>query len=158
MISVIMVAEAKLKIMGDLAFPAYERLLNSKDPYFHRTIISFDLLYRLECDRSRFLEATIGHLQHKHFGVRIYAVNLLEKIGSTKDATPLIALLSDPHVYRDALRTLLIIGDKRTVTALRILIDNPEYQQRKYILDATIKTRDALQIRLDKEKSAELKP
>ena len=61
-------------------------------------------------------------------------------------------------MYGDALRTLLIIGDKRTVSALGILIDNPEYQQRKYILDATIKTRDALQLRLEKEKSAKPKP
>ena len=152
------VAEAKLTIMGDLAFPAYERLLNSKDTYVHRTVILFDLLYRLECDRSRFLETTIEHLQHKQLSVRWHAVNLLEKIGSANDTAPLIALLSDHRMYGDALRALLIIGDKRTVSALSILIDNPEYQQRKYILDATIKTRDALQLRLEKEKSARPKP
>ena len=151
-------ADAKLTIMGDLAFPAYEKLLNSKDTYVHRTVILFDLLYRLECDRSRFLETTIEHLQHKQSVVKIYAVNLMEKIGSANDTAPLIALLSDQYVHSHALRALLIIGDKRTVSALGILIDNPEYQQRKYILDATIKTRDALQLRLEKEKSSKPKP
>ena len=152
------VAEAKLTIIGDLAFPAYERLLNSSDPYFLRTRILFDVLYNLECDRSRFLETTIDHLQNKHLAVRMNALRLLEKIGRANDTAPLIALLSDHQMYGDALKTLLIIGDKRTVSALGILIDNPEYQQRKYILDATIKTRDALQLRLEKEKSAKPKP
>ena len=88
-------ADAKLTIMGDLAFPAYDKLLNSKDTYVHRTVILFDLLYRLECDRSRFLETTINHLQNKHLAVRMNAVRLLEKIGRANDTAPLIALLSD---------------------------------------------------------------
>ena len=91
-------------------------------------------------------------------GVRKRAVELLEKIGSANDTAPLIALLSDQQIYDSALRTLLVIGDRRTVSALGILIDNPEYQTKKYILDGTIKTRDALKLRLEKEKAQKSKP
>lgn len=142
--------------LGEKAFPAYKRIL--ADPHADEAGRIFSVLTVVKADPHCFLEQAITGLTHSDFFARLTAAGLLARIGSAHDAAPVVALLSDKRweVPFAAAKTLAVIGDQRTLTAMDVWLNSAihrdnaaEYEaQRKHIA----KCRDELKQRLDKQK------
>ena len=107
---------------GEQMFPFYELILGS--PFSNPNEIggTLTLLTNVKKDRSRFTKYALHYLAYQRSWVRIRALHLLDQIGSERDASPIVALLSDetPDVVLAAATTLGTIGGPREVIAMDI--------------------------------------
>lgn len=146
--------------LGENAFPAYHRILESPDATSEDVVAVLAFLIQVKGDRKSFIEPAITGLAHSQARVREAAVRLLAKIGTPKETPPIVALLSDKEwtLSIAAAEALAEMGDQRVLAAMEVWLnsDNPrtgnertDSHVRKYI----VKYRDQLKARLDKEKS-----
>src|SRR5262245_3580616 len=76
-------------------YPAFEAILaKPKDGGEVANIL--DALRQMKGDRRRFVAPAVRALAHPQLKVRVVAAELLGEIGSPKEASPLVALMSDP--------------------------------------------------------------
>ena len=145
---------ARLGAFTPAAFPLYCRILD--DPKEHRWIVGRTLytLSIIKADRGQFVDRAVAKLTSPHISLRRGAVELLAQIGSPRDATPVVALLSDKEwtISISAAKTLAAIGDERTLVALDIWLNSGSYQDHKVVREHVMKSRDELKERLEKEK------
>ena len=132
--------------MGEKAFPAYEAILSDpKSPHYEVCGVLV-LLRDVKADRRCFLKHAISRLTDAQDGVRLCAVTLLEYIGTTVEASPVVALLSDEDtsiVYATA-RTLAAIGGSNEVVAMDIWLRGARYRYDADIRKHVQKCRDEL--------------
>lgn len=146
---------------GRQVFPAYFRILQAKDTEWLHRVRIFGILSAVKGDRSQFVEIAVEHLTHSHAGVRQNAVRLLGEIGSTRDAAPVVALLSDQDwtVGIAAAKALALIGDQRTLQAMDVWIStSAPRKDRNEQFDRSFRNdiagyRDELKQRLEKAQS-----
>ena len=81
--------------LGERVFPIFVIILDSRDLKNVEQSAIFSALSEVKADRSRFLGYALKSLAHKSDMVRASSIHLLEKIGSSRDSAPLVALLSD---------------------------------------------------------------
>lgn len=146
--------------LGKKAFPAYEAILrDTKSDPIHLVCV-LNVVSVVPEDRSRFVEPTVLRLADPHRGVRYNATMLLGKIGSSRDALPVVALLADQQIENvyAAANTLAAIGDYRTVTAMDVWLVSGNRFDDAHLLAHVKKCRDELKARLDKEKQQKEKP
>lgn len=108
--------------MGDKAFPAFEIILNDPEAKVGEIIRILGLLSDVEADRSRFLEHAVRRTADPIPQIRSRAAKLLGKIGTIAEASPLVALLSDPDVVvvNFAATALAEIGGPRELVAMDV--------------------------------------
>ena len=82
-------------MLGERVFPIFNLILVAKDVKPVELTRIFAALSQVKADRSQFLEHAVRGLAHESDNVRGAAVQLLAQIGSTRDAAPIVALLSD---------------------------------------------------------------
>lgn len=150
--------------LGDKAFPAYERILADPKVDNFEVVRIFGILasVNMKGDRSRFLERAVAELASHDGLVRWSAVGLLAKIGSERDTSPIIALLSDDDFTTGIVAAAAVqaIGGPRDLVALDTWLRansdkrfTPEYRKQYEILrEHVTKARDELKQRLDKQK------
>src|SRR5262245_48729498 len=85
----------KLRSMAEGAFPAFAEILSDPKATSFEVGRIFDVLLDMQAERSRFLEHVVRRLADSDAEVRWCAVRLLGQIGSARDASPAVALLSD---------------------------------------------------------------
>ena len=144
-----------LKRLGnEQVFPAFEAILavpTSSDEV--RDILG--VLCDLKGDRSRFVEPAVQALAHPHSTARRNAARLLGEIGSSKEASPIVALLSDDRdsCVSAAAKALAAIGGPREVVAMDVWLLGSSQGAKDKVLRAHVKKcRDELEQRLAKEK------
>lgn len=146
--------------LGAKAFPVYEQILDDPKATHGEIGRIFGVLAAVKADRSRFLEHAIAGLASPDKGVRRAVVALLAQIGSSRDAAPVVALLSDTDwtISLAAAKTLAAIGDRRALAAMNVwlnsgspLKDRNERFNELHRQDVA-KCRDELKQRLDKAK------
>lgn len=145
--------------MGVAAFPAYEEILadpTSRGPSVARL---FYILGQIKQDRRRFLPHAVKRLADQHPAVRGSAVELLGQIGTTGDASPVVALLSDAHapVVHAAAKTLAAIGGEREVVAMDIWLLGPTRRDDGDLRRHVTQCRDQLRKRLDEARRKDKK-
>lgn len=117
----------RLLRMGADAFPAYEDILN--DPKATPVEVSriLDLVRLVKADRSRFLAHALRRLADSDKEVRCDAVQLLAEIGTSADASPVVALLSDGDrmVVHSSATTLVIFAEIMAVEKAEISSATP---------------------------------
>jgi HEAT repeat protein len=146
---------AELERLGDRAFDVFEKLLGSTDTTPQEASRILFVIRQVNADRSRFVRTAVQHLAHKDPDVRWEAVQLLGKIGTAADASPVVALLSDGEKVADqvipyaAAKTLAAIGGRREVVAMDAWLLGASHRDDPH-LRAHVKTcRDELQKRLE---------
>jgi hypothetical protein len=129
------------------AFDVYADFLADGDDE-HLVIATLIALRVIDKDRSRFLPAALGLLNHPRPMVRFDAVQLVGAIGSARDAAPVAVLLSDENwdVMNAAARTLAKIGGDREVVAFDVWLRTT--RRRKEDIAHVVKCRDELRARL----------
>jgi HEAT repeat protein len=140
--------------MGRRAFPVYEAILSDpkSDPYsVERT---FAILREVDADRRQFLEYAVQRLADANSDIRAAALFLLEKIGSPRDAQPVVALLSDKKslIAEAAATVLLALGDQRTVVAMDVWLNSESHRDKEWLRKHVAKCRAELKQRLGKAK------
>ncbi len=99
-----------------------------------------------------FLEHAVFRLADSDDGVRWHAVRLLAVIGSEKDCSPIISLLSDEEtvVRYGAAKALAKIGGKREIAAMNVWLKVGNHRDDKDYLRHVEKCRDEIKTRLDR--------
>ena len=147
----------KLVAWGAEAFPIYLGILEHKECTAMEKSRIFSVLRSVKADRSRFLEAVVSALAHENWSLRSSAVQLVAQIGTAKDASPVVALLSDgvEPAYQSnchfAAKTLAAIGGPREVIAMDAWLLGVSYADDKPLRTHVKKCRDELAARLAKE-------
>lgn len=151
---------AQLGGFSSAAFPLYCRILDAKDEDRYLVVRTLYVLSQIKEDRSQFVDRALSRLAHSHPSVRRTAVELLAQIGSSRDAAPVVALLSDKEwtISFAAAKTLATIGDQRTLIAMDVWLNTNVYKDDEQLREHIIKCRDELKARLDKEKQQKEKP
>jgi hypothetical protein len=147
----------RLRAWGGLtpaAFPLYARVLDDpmEDPGMVNAVLNILALPDVTADKAGFVDRAVAHLAHKDVGVRRAAVNLLSRIGSSRDVAPVVALLTDPDVTVPyaAARTLAAIGDRRAFTAIDVWLGTGSHHDHPELLDHVRRCREELRVRLDR--------
>ena len=147
----------RLRGMSSDALPLYARIIDGpkEDSYIVTRTLVVLANSEMKADRSEFLDRAIAKLADPHPGIRQTAVELLARIGSARDAPPVVALLADEkfEIPMAAAKTLAAIGDRRSLAALNVWLatgrrlDNPNNDavQRQRVAQF----RDELKRRLD---------
>jgi hypothetical protein len=136
------------------AFPLYARILDDpkEHPGTRAKVLSVLALPDVTADKAGFVDRAVAHLAHEHVGVRRAAVNLLSRIGSSRDVAPVVALLTDPDVTVPyaAAKTLAAIGDRRALTAIDVWLGTGSHHDHPELLDHVRRCREELRVRLDR--------
>ena len=138
-------------------YPALEAILAKPADDGDEVRRALAVAYEMKGDRSRFVEPAVRALAHPHPSVRRNAARLLGEIGTAKDASPLVALLSDSDdpCVNSAIMALAAIGGPREVVALDVwLVGSSQGAKDKVLRPRGKKYRDELEQRLAKEKKA----
>lgn len=142
----------KLHRLGEKgAFPAFEAIL--ADPKSADEIANvLDALRQMKGDRGRFVTPAVRALAHSQLKVRVGAAELLGQIGSPKEASPLVALLSDADeaAVSAAARTLAAVGGPRELVAMDAWLLGVSHKDNRALRDRVTGFRDDLKARLDK--------
>ncbi|MGL6097102.1 MAG: HEAT repeat domain-containing protein [Fimbriiglobus sp.] len=157
----------KLGRVGGLsedAFPLYARMLDDPKEKKYAVVRTLFVLASpdMKGDRSSFVDRAVSRLTDPDWQVRSHAVRLLAQIGSTQDAAPVVALLSDDEYLNGiaSAKTLAAIGDRRTLAAMDVWITTSYARTHPTVVDQVkydasyrqdiAKYRDELKARLDK--------
>jgi HEAT repeat protein len=139
---------------GERLFPAYERLLADKTKNIREVEGILGILRYVKADRSRFVDDAAEVLASPLSSWRRISLQLLADIGRERDASPVVALLSDEQysVAYNAAETLAAIGGPRELVAFDIwLITNPRRKDEE-LRRHVAKCRAELKQRLEKVK------
>lgn len=139
---------------GEKAFPAYEAILSDTNSTTDEIFGVICVLNDIEADRRRFIKYVIPRLTDARSGTRHNAVCLLEKIGSTAETSPLIALLSDKHSETVCVTAEVIaaIGGPNDLVAMDVWLRGIAYLDKVDIRVAVKHHRGKLKKRLDEDK------
>jgi hypothetical protein len=136
--------------MGERAFPAFEAILSDPKakPFEVRGV--FSIVGTVKADRRRFVEHAVRRLADADSGVRKSAVWVLERIGTAKEASPVVALLSDENkvTVHYAAKTLAAIGGPREVVAMDAWLLGASHRGDAHLRQHVKECRDKLQKRL----------
>lgn len=147
----------KLVKFGADAFPVFYGILEDRRGTLQERRGIYVVLTKVKTDRSGFLEIAIADLAHKDGEMRSRALNLLAEIATSKDSSPIVALLSDADtvdahtVPYSAAKALSAIGGPRDVTAMDAWLLGGSHPDNKKLRDHVKKCRDELAARLAKE-------
>jgi HEAT repeat protein len=140
--------------MGEVAFPAYEQILNDPAANYLEVVGIFNVLGVVQADRRRFVEQAVRRLADPD--QRRSAVGLLGRIGSRGDASPVVALLWDREesVRWAAVEALGRLGGERELLALEIWAKSQanSFRADERLRQHVQKSRDAMQRRIEEEK------
>lgn len=128
----------------------FERIADTKSPYFIFTVLHLHLMLHISNESFRFphillrdyfaYKSAIVHLHdgHGHLGIRIAAVEALRKIGDVRAVEPLIFALKDRnHTIRYWVANALgRIGDVRAVEPLIAALQDRDWAVRRNVIDA----------------------
>jgi len=152
---------ALLKEDGEKVLPYVAFILADSDSTDREVVRAFifarENLTQYDC--KTLVEPTVSRLMHHNWEVKVYAMNLLVKIGSREDAAPLVELMHDEEkgVRMCASSCLAKLGGKRELLALEIWLRRKDAHKDE-AFDEVKKSRDALRTRLeDEEKKAKEK-
>jgi hypothetical protein len=139
---------------GEAAFPAYEQILNDPAANSMEVVGIFCVLGGVQADRRRFIEPAVRRLTEPSRDRRLSAVQILGRIGSRGDASPVVALLWDEErpVVRAAAEALCAIGGERELTALDIWIKAGNHRTDGDLRRIVQQYRNQLQRRVEEEK------
>ena len=147
------------------AIPLYARILADPGEDWRVVAAVLGVLAHPEMkgDRAPALDPCVVRLADPHPMVRLFAAELLAKIGTARDLAPVAVLLSDkePDVRFAAARTLAAVGDRRALAAMDTWLaglpptTSPALpaRAREYVAGQ----RDKLKERLDKEEKEKAK-
>jgi hypothetical protein len=141
--------------MGEKAFPAFKAILSDPEATTAEVGRILGTLCEVKADRGRFLNHAVRALAHKDSGARRAAVKLLEQIGTSAEASPVVALLSDGHMVADkpivyyAANTLAAIGGWREVVAMDAWLLGASHRDDAHLRRHVSECRDRLKKRLD---------
>jgi HEAT repeat protein len=140
----------QLVALGARALPAYEAIL--ADPKSEPLELAGAMTYvsDIKADRKQFPDLAVALFTHEDPVVRREALRLLAEIGSERDTTPILAMLSDEEngVRHAAAKTLAKIGGKRDLVALDIWLKTGNYQGDPFHFQHVKECRNALEKRL----------
>jgi hypothetical protein len=140
--------------MGEKAFPVYEAILSDPKVTSDEVGRVFLVIDGKKADSRRFRKYAVAHLADADFGNRLNAVILLKDIGSSAEASPVVAFLSDERVepIYAAARTLAAIGGSREVVALDVWLRVNSRRDDDKLQQHVKKCRDELKRRLDESR------
>ncbi len=137
--------------VGEKAYPIYEAILSDPKVTPEAVTKVYLLIDGEKPGARRFREYAVTHLTHADPGIRADALILLKDIGSSVEASPAVALLSDEDVSvrYAAARTLAAIGGSREVVAMDAWLRGVTYRDKVEFRQHVKKCRDELKRRLD---------
>jgi hypothetical protein len=144
--------KAALIKLGDRLFPAYERLLTDKTKNAEEIEGILHILRHVKTDRSQFVEHAVVLLASPISSTRRLSLHLLALIGREREASPVVALLSDEYVNYSAATALAAIGGSRELVAFDIWLMTSPHRKDEDLRQHVAKCRDELKQRLEKEK------
>lgn len=120
-------------------------------------IFARDYLTKYDC--KSLVDPTVSRLMHENWEIKVYAMNLLSRIGDWNDTSPLVELMNDEKVAKSAAWCLEKLGHKRDLFALDHWLrvrasDAKGEKEEKETFDFIKKARDELRERLEKEAKA----
>lgn len=141
--------------MGEEAFPAYETILSDPSSPPGDIIGVFAILCKVKADRSCFLDHVVSRLADQKSSIRWSAVSLLEQIGSSAEASPVVALLSDEDRSNGyaAAKTLSSIGGPHEVVAMDVWLHGVSHRNDGDLRRHVKQCREALKKRLDRARA-----
>lgn len=140
--------------VGEKVFPAYESILSDpKASGAYEAASMFNMLCYVEADRRCFIKHARDRLKDEKLYVRHSAVDLLRRIGSSSEASPLVALLSDERweIAHAAARALADIGGPNEVTAMEVWFRGVAHRDESGIRQYVQKQCNKLKKRLDED-------
>ena len=140
--------------LGDRLFPAYERLLTDRIKNAQAIEGAFYVLCYVKADRSRFVEPAVKLLAFPASSTRRMSLHLLMEIGGVREASPVVALLSDRDVVFTAATALAAIGGPRELVAFDVWLMTSPLREIVDIRQHVAKCRAELKQRLEKQKKA----
>ncbi len=149
--------------MAERACPAFDFVFSDPKANSHEIARVFGVLAQVRVDRRQFLDHAIVGLAHSDASVRWAAVRLLEDIGSSDEASPVVALLSDGEKVADkviayaAAKTLSVIGGRREVTAMDAWLLGSAHRDDQHLRAHVKKCREELDKRLKAAAKAKAK-
>lgn len=138
-----------------VAFPLYARIMDDPKSEPRWVVAVLEILRDMPADRTQFRDRAVEKLAHPHSLVRLTAVELLGRVGTSRETVPVVALLADRKswVAIAAAKTLFAIGDRRAVVAMNIWLNHGNLGENAASDEAVrkhvTKCRDELQAKLD---------
>lgn len=145
---------------GERLYPAYERILADDRTWLVSAQNVIDNLLAVGGDRARFADPVAARLWMPSPSLRGSAAMLLGQIGTERQAAALIPLLADTSRYTTpsitvrslAAEAMAKVGGRRELAALDQFVALSKISDKLAgpDVDAIVKARDALKVRLDK--------
>lgn len=136
---------------GERLFPTYEKILTDEQSPGPSVSGVLKILSHSKGDRSRFVDLAVAKLT-TNVQWRNDALFLLGRIGSEREASPIVALMSDPFSTYLAAEAIAAIGGPRELVAFDVWLATNPLRKREDLRKHVAKFRDDLKQRLEKAK------